>query len=262
MPFFLKKLVQHSDQLSQLEKQVLEYILRNPERVTELNVQELSKEIFVSTATISRTCKQLGFQGFQDMKYTLRKSANLQNEHQQIQAQSTSSFTLASHIKRIKEEFDTTLQLIDEEKIKLAAKYIHESPQVEFMGLGNSLPTCVDAARKLVFAGKLCNAREDWDVLKSVSNSLTENDLAILVSYSGETLNMLKYAHILKSRNVKTIAITGDHKNRLQQEVDLAIPAHIVKLYYDELDMSSRFPLSLILDFIIITYVNEYSKNK
>ncbi|MEH6943245.1 MurR/RpiR family transcriptional regulator [Bacillus sp. JJ722] len=260
MQIFFKKLAQHRDQLSQLEKQVLEYILRNPERVTKLNVQEISKEIFVSTATISRTCKQLGFQGFQDMKYTLSKLAD--SEEKQVNFQSPSSFALGSHIQRIKEELDTTLQLIDEEKIKLAAKYINESPQVEFFGVGNSLPTCVDAARKLVFSGKLCNAREDWDALRSVANSLTEKDLAILISYSGETLNMLEYAHILKSRNVKTIAITGQHNNRLLQDATLSIQGYIVNMYYDDLDMSSRFPLSIILDLIIITYVNEYSNKK
>lgn len=260
MPFFLKKLIQHRDQLSQLEKQVLEYIIRQPERIIELNVQELSKEIFVSTATISRTCKQLGFQGYQDMKYAIRNS--LKQEEIQLSSQPTASHTLASHIERVKEEMDLTLQLINEKKLKQAARYIHESSHVALIGVGNSLPTCVDAARKLTFSGKLCNAHEDWDVLRSVANNLTEKDLAILVSFSGETINMLEYAHLLKNSKVKTIAITGHHKNRLQDEVDLTIQVHINNLYYDELDMSSRFPISIILDFIIITYLNEFSTMK
>jgi DNA-binding MurR/RpiR family transcriptional regulator len=252
MQVFLKRLLQHREKLSQLEKQVLEYILRNPERVVRLNLDELSKEIFVSTATISRTCQQLGFRGFQDLKYELSKNM--------AQAPQTSisppSYLLSKHMERVKHEMERTLEYIDEEKIKKAAEYIDQSTHVELFGVGNSLPVCVDAARKLMFSGKICNAREDWDELRSVANSLNENDLAILVSYSGETLHMLEYAHILKRRNVKTIAITGRHNNRLQQEVDLSLQAYITNCYYDELDMCSRFPLSIILDFIIITYLN------
>ena len=73
MQVFLKRLSQHRERLSQLELEVLEYILHHPEMVVQLNVDELAKRLFVSTATISRTCQQLGFRGFQDMKYSLGK---------------------------------------------------------------------------------------------------------------------------------------------------------------------------------------------
>jgi DNA-binding MurR/RpiR family transcriptional regulator len=255
MQVFLKRLSQHRERLSQLELEVLEYILHHPEMVVQLNVDELAKRLFVSTATISRTCQQLGFRGFQDMKYSLGKE--VVQDKQNIEP-STDTGVLSHHISRVQREMDRTLESIDEDKVIKAAKYIHESTHVEFFGMGNSLPPCVDAARKLMFSGKITTAREDWDELRSVANSLNEDDLAILVSYSGETIYMLEYASLLKKRNVKTIAITGQHNNRLQQKVDLSLQAHVTNFYYGELDMSSRFPLSIILDFIILTYLNHF----
>jgi len=252
MQILLKRLSQNREKLSQLEKQVLDYILQNTDYITKLNLDELSKELYVSTATISRTCQQLGFRGFQDLKYTLSMETN------KVQSPvSSTSYLLNTHMERMKEEMEKTLDYIDEEKIKLAASYLKQSTHVEIFGVGNSLPACVDASRKLMFAGKLCNARTDWDELRSAANSLAENDLAILVSYSGETLHMLEFAHILKKRNVKTIAITGSHSNRLQSEVSLSLQAYITSTYFGELDMTSRFPLSMVLDFIIIAYLNE-----
>jgi len=252
MQAFQKRLMQFREKLSPLEVQVLDYILRHPEEVIRLSVEEMAKKIFVSTATISRTCRRIGFRGFQDFKYELSK-----NIAQAAQPPaSPPSYLLSQHMERVKREMEKTLQSIDEEKIKRAAEYIEQSTHIELFGVGNSLPICVDAARKLMFSGKICHAREDWDELRSAANSLTEKDLAILVSYSGETLYMLEYAQILKSRKVKTVAITGTPHNRLQQEADLALHAHIVNCYFDDLDMCSRFPLSIILDFIIITYLN------
>ncbi|UAL51487.1 MurR/RpiR family transcriptional regulator [Bacillus sp. CMF21] len=252
MKTFLKRLSQRRDQLSQLEKQVLDYILINPNFVVQSNVNDLAKELFVSTATISRTCKQLGYEGFQDLKYTLSKYVDHDKDDENI----ISSNTILTQIDRVKKEMEQTLQNLNEEKIQKAAAYIKESNYVEFFGVGASLPTCVEAARKLTFSGRICSAREDWDELRCVANSLSENDLAILVSYSGETLHILEFANILKEKNVKTIAVVGRRNSRLEQEVDLTFHAHITNGYYGELDMSSRFPLSIILDFIILTYMN------
>ncbi|MDF1511023.1 MurR/RpiR family transcriptional regulator [Robertmurraya sp. DFI.2.37] len=254
MEVFLKRLSQHRDKLSQLEKQVMEYILENPERISQSNLKDLSRELFVSTATISRTCKQLGYDGFQDLKYTLSKYMTREREEEMI----TSPNGLSSHIHRVKREMELTLQQIDEKQIMKAAQYIKESNYVEFFGVGASLPVCVDAARKLTFSGKICNAREDWDELRSVANSMGENDLAILVSYSGETLHILEFSNILKERKVKTIALVGRRNSRLKEEVDLTFHAYITSCYDGELDMSSRFPLAVLLDFIILTYLNKH----
>lgn len=187
------------------------------------------------------------------MKYSLTKEVTEKSER----TFSNNTGILTNHIDRMKNEMKSTLASIDEEKIMQAAKYIHESTHVEFFGVGNSLPTCVDAARKLMFSGKITSAREDWDELRSVANSLNEDDLAIIVSYSGETIYILEYAALLKKRKVKTIAITGQHNNRLQQEVDLSLQAKVTNCYLGDLDMSSRFPLSIVLDLIILAYLNE-----
>jgi len=252
MNIFLKRLSQSRDQLSQLEQQVLAYILENPERVSQSNVNELAKQLFVSTATISRTCKQLGYEGFQDLKYALIKY--VAQEEEAVMVPITH---LSAHVQRVKKELELTLQAIDEALIEKGSTFIKESRYVEFFGVGASHPVCIDAAKKLTFSGKVSNARGDWDELRRTANSLDKRDLAILVSYSGETQHILEFAHILKAKHVKTIAVVGRKNSRLQEEVDLTFNTHIVNCYDGELDMSSRFPLSLILDFIILTYLKE-----
>ncbi|MFS0782806.1 MurR/RpiR family transcriptional regulator [Bacillus sp. 1P06AnD] len=252
MQVFFKKLAQHRSHLSQLEKQVLEHILSKPEQVKSMNVQELAKEIFVSTATISRTCQQLGFQGYQDLKFAL----NQYTLPEKKDCQTSKSELLSSHIERMQNEMNHTCMHLQEKDIKAAADLLKNSNQTELIGVGISYPVCVDAKRKLLFSGKLCNAREDIDELRSISNQLTPNDVAIIVSYSGETLHILEFAHTLKNRGVPIISITGNHQNLLRQISTISLQAHVTNCYFGELDMSSRFPLSILLDLLILSYLN------
>lgn len=257
LKILLKRLAQYKGELSQLEKQVLDYIIANPEQIANSSLNTLAKNLFISTATISRTCKRIGFSGFQDLKYTLNKDS----EQELYEAAKPSLSFLSSHMERVQQEMEWILEHINEAQIQKAANFIHESNFIEFFGVGVSLPTCIDAARKLTFSGTICNAREDWDELRCVAKRLSSKDLAILVSYSGETAHILEFAAILKERNVKTIAIVGRKSSRLKDLVNMTFHAQIQNCYLGDLDMSSRFPLSILLDFIILTAIESRKKS-
>ncbi|MFS7401486.1 MurR/RpiR family transcriptional regulator [Carnobacterium maltaromaticum] len=254
MQTFYKRLLQKRETLSLLEKQVLEYILSHPEKIIQMNLSQVSKETFVSTATISRTCKQLGYAGFQELKYTL--SQYVKTEKQQLPLSFSSITVIEEMAERIRVEVDQTLSHLNKENLSKGADYLIKSNRVEFFGVGASLPSCLDAARKLTFSGRIANAREDWDELRAVAHSLTPDDVAILVSYSGETIHIIEFATILKERNVPIIGIIGTDNSQLEQLASLTYQAKITNCYYGDVDMSSRIPLNLVLEFLIIHYLN------
>ena len=154
--------------------------------------------------------------------------------------------------------FEETIRRLDYEKIRQAAELIHESPRIEFFGVGNSLFPCLEAAKKLTFAGKWCNARTDWDDLEVTAQSMSGTDLAFLVSYSGETRSILHFARTLKANRVKMISLTGPHPNRLEKMADIALKGHMTDCCFGNLDLCSRFPMNLLLDLVIIEYIRRW----
>lgn len=254
MQIFYKRLLKKRETLSLLEKQVLEYILSHPEKVISMSLKQVSEKTFVSTATISRTCKQLGYAGFQELKYTLTQY--VQTEKKQVPLSLPSLTGIEEMAERIRTEVNQTLSQLTKESLTLGAKYLIKSNRVEFFGVGASLPSCLDAARKLTFSGRIANAREDWDELRAVANSLTPDDVATLVSYSGETIHIIEFASLLKKRNVPIIGIVGADNSQLEQLASLTYQAKITNCYYGNVDMSSRIPLNLVLEFLIIHYLN------
>lgn len=56
---------------------------------------------------------------------------------------------------------------------------------------------------------------------------IESNDIAILISYSGETDEVLKMAYVLKKLGIKIISITGDSTSTLAQAADVNILATV-----------------------------------
>ena len=65
------KLKSYYPSASPSEKTLIDFILKCPEEVINVNIRNLSKKTFTSPATIIRLCKNLSFNGFQDLKNSL-----------------------------------------------------------------------------------------------------------------------------------------------------------------------------------------------
>lgn len=256
MNTFFKSLILDRDKLSTLEKQVLNYMLEKPEQVENHTLEELSQMMFVSTATISRTCKKLGFSGFQELKFALSNHReNNPKESQNIQFSS-----VGKHLERFNEEMTLNIEKIGTGINKEVIELIINSNHIEFFGVGSSLPVCIEGARKMTFAGRIATARSDWDELRVVAQNLTPNDLAIVVSLSGETLHIIEYANILKNRDVPILTISGNEESHLDEFATCSLNAQLQPHYYQDIDMSSRFPLNMIIDLIVLEYLKYINK--
>ena len=59
------------NKLPKAEKKLAEWILKNPENVTQMSVKALSEFSQTSPATVVRLCYSLGLKGFTDLKMQL-----------------------------------------------------------------------------------------------------------------------------------------------------------------------------------------------
>lgn len=250
MQSFMKHLVQQRDKLSQLEKQVLNFFIRYPEKIDSLKLEDAAKEMYVSTATISRTCKKLGFQGFQDFKLQLKLYRHDVDDSKHHEP----SASLSSHIRRYEQDIHEALKRIDENLLKQAKSMIKRANQIEWFGVGHSYSVCLDASKKLIMLGKRSMARTDWDDLRYAALNLTKDDLAIFVSNSGETLNILEYAHLVKKQGTPILSLVGTKHNRLSELSDFVFYTPIKNYYHGEIDMCSRAPFNIFLDLLLLEY--------
>ena len=65
--------IEYQSGFSELEKKIADYLIEHKEDVIHMNLKELAKATYTSTATISRFCKKVGEKNFNDFRVHLRK---------------------------------------------------------------------------------------------------------------------------------------------------------------------------------------------
>lgn len=251
MNIFFKKLMLKKYKLSELESKVFDYMIEHQEEIVANTLSQFAEKIFVSTATVSRTCKKLGFNGFSEFQYAY-------NDFKKTNEESVEKYSGTNeYLNKIVQDLNDSVDSFREEKIRKIVKQLIASDLVELFGIGRTYSVCREGATKLTFAGRIASARSDWDEQHSAAKYLSENDLALLVSVSGETQEIIQCAEILKKNKVKTIGIIGANHTTLQLLADYSIILNITPAYINQIDMSSHFLISILFDSIAIAYMEE-----
>ena len=66
------------DNLSKSDQAISNYLIENMDSAARLSIQEFAKNTKVSTATISRFAKKIGFDSFQDLKLAIHSTEKFQ----------------------------------------------------------------------------------------------------------------------------------------------------------------------------------------
>lgn len=242
------KLEKQAVDLSDLEKVVFKFLKSSPETFANETIHQISEIIYVSTATISRTVKKLGFQNFQELKFTIQQYSQTNTK------QNNKSLDATNYQTYVIDQIVEAMALLDDIKLETILQTIKEASNIEIYSVGSSLPIGIDLSRKLLSLGKPANALIDWDDLNRKSKIQTDSELAILISLSGETKHIIDFATNLKDSGVPMLGIVGIKESRLEELVDYCIYAPSRMKYHKDADISSRVAIITVLEYLIIKY--------
>mgnify|MGYP004503736125 CR=1 FL=1 len=127
--------------------------------------------------------------------------------------------------------------------------------------IGASFCTAKDAYLKFLRMNKLCVLNEDWHSQLLQARNAGAEDLAIVISYSGKTEEIITCMKALKENHVPTIAITRLANTPVAQLADEMLFTAARETLFRSGAMSSRISQLNIID-ILYTYLGnlEYSR--
>ena len=257
----LGKIRSYYARLSEKEKKVADYILKNPEKIIHNTINEVAEDLQVADATVFRFCKRIGFKGYQAMKIALASEIiePIQQIHEEIN-ENDNEKTVADKIFHSNiRTLENTLQILDGNSIQDAVSLLMKANRVEFYGTGGSNVVAMDAFHKFVRTGIKAFAFIDSHFQLMSASQLGENDVAVVISHSGtnkDTLNILKTA---KKNGAKTIGITSFPKSPICQFSDVALYTSSEETEYRSEALSSRIAQLSLIDAL---YVNIMVLNK
>lgn len=245
------------------EKNAAHYILKYPEEVVRLSVKELSERSGSSQAAIIRLCKSIGVTGYQDLK--LRIAGDLQtNElykynYKEISPDEKINPLIEKVSQKNIQSITETLKILNYENVEKAINAINGAKRIDFYGAAASQIIALDAQQKFLRINKHCTAYEDSHLQITSSVTLTESDVAIGISYSGETKHVLSAIQNAKNVNATTISITRYGKNSLANTSDIAL--HVSSTESDTIRSAATASRIAQLNIIDILFTGVASKN-
>lgn len=212
---------------SESEKEIARYILNHGEDVLSLSVKELAQKTYTSPATIVRLCKKLGLNGYHDFK--IKYSAELQydfHHHDRIDVnfpfQKDDTYPMITHqLAALSQEVITeTMQLLDYQQLHQIIELLDQYQQIDIYGFGNSLLAAMSFQHKMMRINRQVHLKILQGEQTFMSYNSNEQHLAMIVSYSGETNELIQIAQILKEKKTPLIVLTSIGDNRLSHYAD------------------------------------------
>lgn len=245
-----EKINTYYNQLSKTDFNVLNYLITHKHKIIEESVDEISKQAFVSPASIIRCAKKLGFSGFSELKYFIKEELH------------TDTTSIDTSTNLLKKDISDTVNLITQTDLTPICKKIEQSQRIFIYGTdwGEKL-SCSYLARNFMACGIFMHEIPSITEMNWNTHKMSSDDLVIIFSYSGEALNTKQLVSELKIRNIPIISITPLSGNYLSSEANY-------RLYYkatqieNENDSIKEFnfftSLNVLTDFLFRYYYDNH----
>ena len=208
------------DSFFDTEKKIGDYIVRNPKKVVDMTVGELAKECGVSEASVSRFCKRIELKGFHHLKISLARELVDAKDDGEISGHISvddMEGSLRGILSNKMEELRQTVAMIDREKLKKILDVINNADTVLMAAVGNTIPVAMDGAYKLNQIGIRAMSTPIWETELGYSYNLTDKDIVVAISNSGESTGVIQILEAAKSRGAVAISITNNARSSVAE---------------------------------------------
>ena len=252
-------LQEYSASASPAEQGLIRFILSSPEIAASSNIKELSKLSYTSQSTIVRLCVKIGFSGYREFRTILygeleALKRTIRSDNSEISvtdsAEEIASKVTMANIKSLEE----TLHLFHPETIDKCVSLIDKSRVLGLFGVGAGLVVARDLYMKMLRINKPCVFNDDWHNQRLQAQNMGPDDLAIVISYSGRTREVVECTRILAKNECPIIAITQNDASPVAQLSSYNIYIPSTEQVLRSGAMSSRMAQMNVIDVLYTAY--------
>jgi DNA-binding MurR/RpiR family transcriptional regulator len=220
----------NTEQFSNSEAILASYILENKNKILSMSVQELAKETYTSTSSIVRLCRKIGLRGFADFK--IEFAAQLQKhwtESNQINVnfpfdKNDSFHEITKTLYQLSvDALNETYQKMQYKDYEKAAQLIKRAKKIAAFGAGDCYTKAVEFQGRMIKINCMVHTSHLMNEDHSLATAFTQEDCALVLSYSGENRFTYGVVELLKRNKVPIIAITGDVNSPIAKRSDVIL---------------------------------------
>lgn len=186
-----------NESLTNSEIKILEYIIDSPERVKKEGIRQLAKANFTSTASVVRLAKKLGYSGYNELLFDIKKMTNkpiIEDPKSKINT------SILPSLEEIKSYFNKEkyIYIYGEGFCEFVTGYIHRKLLVKKFNVillhGLEIPIVYDEKH---------------------------NPTLLLISKSGETFSCIKKIEQMRDLNGHVVSITSNSNSTIARSSNI-----------------------------------------
>lgn len=258
------------EKMSEGEESIADFILSLGKELYKYSTRNIAEATYTSPATVVRLCKKLDFKGFDDFKVQFLKEIEyLDLQYGKVNAnfpfEPQDSMMKAAN--KISQLYDDTIKdsmaLLHHDDLQKALRLLKYSQSIYIFSSGTALNLAESFQERMLKIGKNVIISNNLNYQLYEVNCIPKGDIAIIISYSGETDKIIQIADKCQNRGIPIIAITSFGENTLSQKATCKlIMSTKESLFHNLGDFSTHLSIHLILDILYATYfLLDYNNN-
>ena len=238
-------------QLTDKERLVADYVLTTDE-IIHRTITQVVRSSGASYGSVDRFCKKLGYSGFQDLKIHLAEDLATRRA---TQGGHKEAGLVESVARQAVQEIRNTIQLLSDKELERAAEAISQARFVLVCGVSSSAGTAFGIDYRLTRYGIRSSVAIDNHMQRHVAAILSDQDVAILLSFSGSTREIIAAGRVAKESGAETIALTNHSESPLSELSSVLLTTGIES---DPLD--AEIASKVLVEFLITALFERLGK--
>lgn len=263
----LLRLRESQDAMSVTERAVSDYVINHPEEAVKLSIHQLAERTFASPSTIIRMCQRMGCGGYKEFRQavTFEVAAHrLSQDQKRRGGQTCREITGADSLDDIVDKvtyknilsLEDTRNLIDTQVLRSCVDLLGGARTVLLFGQGASLVAVRALNVKLLRVNKPCVSNDDGHTQLLQARNATQQDLAIVVSDSGRSAEVVECMDALRANHTPIVAITRQEASPVAEKADYRLFTTDEDLPAQPGHMSARMSQLNVIDILFTAYAS------
>ena len=258
--------------LTSLELKVVDNILAMQDFDEKTSIKEIALKNDVSEATLVKIARKLNFSGFKELKNNLAKykREKISHEYNEISCDDSIDQLIDKVFKNSIIAIKETLSIIDKDDIIKSVDMLLNAKEILLLGIGGSAQIAHDFSHKLLKIGVRTFVYSDSHLMLMAASVCTKDSVALAVSHSGCTKDVIEALKTIKDIGAKTpfeftglaetIVLTNYATSPITQYADVILRSTSQGSSLLNENAAARLAQLNILDVIYVAYVQRRLK--
>ena len=254
---FWKLLRSKQDSLTKAGRTIAEYLTQNAQQAQYWSISVLANQCGVAEATISRFCRALGFDSYNEMRIALaRANASVDTPVGEMLEPGVNTITLCRHAGALAAKaINDTAAVTDPDAVDKAAALLQRAKQVFCFGQGSSQLLANDIWARFSSLSTKFHTAGDNHMQAITASLMAPEDVVLFVSYSGATRDMMETLRLAKANGASVILLTHSLNVPGAALADVVLPCGAGQSPLDGGSLPAKIAMLFAAEVLVLRYM-------